>query len=170
LQCVAVRCSVLQCVAVHCSAWQCPRTEELRLTMFGSPDQTGFPLVQVSDRHSRVLVWKLEFFCGDSRENLFEMYGDTRELFFRDTGSCNVFKSDLLRSWVAVRCSVLQCVARGCIWLSGVAGCWRGFEVVLLMCSLDIEGSFRALLGSFAKETYNFKEPTRSCPQGAFYV
>ena len=55
LQWVVVRCSVLQCVAVHCSALQCPLTEEIRLTIFGCPDQTGFPLVQVSDGDSRVL-------------------------------------------------------------------------------------------------------------------
>jgi len=78
VQCVAVWCSVLQCVAVCCRVVQCVAviisvmrkrdviffrkeitssllTEEIRIEIFGSPDPTGFPLVQVSDGDSHIL-------------------------------------------------------------------------------------------------------------------
>ena len=68
LQCVAVCCSALRCVAVIVSVVRkrdvmffrkeitsSPLTEEIRIEMFGSPDPTGFPLVQVSDGDSHLL-------------------------------------------------------------------------------------------------------------------
>ena len=70
------------------------------MKLFGSPDWPVFPATLLSDRDSRLRVEFLlktdsgypnvylreklfEFFGRDSRENLFESYGDSHENFLK---------------------------------------------------------------------------------------
>ena len=45
----------------ECKRLSSPRTEEIRLKIFGSPDWTVFPSTLLSDRDSHLLPWKLRF-------------------------------------------------------------------------------------------------------------
>jgi len=57
-----------------------PRTEEIRLKMFTSPDRTGFLL---DDGDSRLVRQNLFWNFEDSCENLFVIYGDCCETLLR---------------------------------------------------------------------------------------
>jgi len=56
-----------------------PLTEEIRLKKFGSPDLDGFPVHSFEWRGLRLLKWKPAWNFGDSRENVFDTYGECRE-------------------------------------------------------------------------------------------
>jgi len=53
--------------------------EEIRLEMFGSPDLSGFPGHSFEWRRLRLLMWKSVWKCGDSREIVFDVYGNSYE-------------------------------------------------------------------------------------------
>jgi len=57
-------------------------TQEIKFKIFGSPDYMFFLYNQLSDGDSRLLAWKLIWYFGESRENLFESYEDSRENSF----------------------------------------------------------------------------------------
>jgi len=56
-----------------------PLTEEITSKILASPDWTVFLSTLLSDGDSRLLPWKLVWKFGDSRQILFESYGDSRE-------------------------------------------------------------------------------------------
>jgi len=57
-----------------------PLSEETRLKIFGSPDLCGFSGHSFEWWGLRVLTWKPVCNFGVSRENVFDMYGDSREI------------------------------------------------------------------------------------------
>ena len=74
-------CAMPKIECVGCYAWhvsETPLTEEIRLQIFGFQDLTIFSLHFWSDRDS---VYTRENLCkfGDSREIVFDMYGDSGE-------------------------------------------------------------------------------------------
>jgi len=56
-----------------------PLTEKIRLEIFESPDFPGFPGNSFEWRELSLLRWKLFWKFGDSRKNVFNMHGDSRE-------------------------------------------------------------------------------------------
>jgi len=70
-------------------------SEEIRHKIIGCRDLSGFPIDLLSDRDS-VYTWKPVWKFGDSRENVSDMYGDSRENLLKYFVSHNYFKSDLL--------------------------------------------------------------------------
>jgi len=65
---------------------------EIRLQIVGSPDWTLFLFSQLNVGESRLLPWKHWNF-GDSPENLFEIYGDSRCVW--NFGSRTYFRADV---------------------------------------------------------------------------
>jgi len=63
--------------------WTSPLTEEISLTIFGSPDLPKFRVDLLTDGdsiHSRQNLFEIVGTpVGDSREKMFDMYGDSRE-------------------------------------------------------------------------------------------
>ena len=60
---------------------------------------TSFPDKSIDGRGLHLLTWKLVQFLGDSRENVFDVYGTYRENFVRIFRSRNRLKSNLLCPW-----------------------------------------------------------------------
>ena len=56
-----------------------PLTDEIRLQIFGSPDHYRNPVGSFECRGLRLLNWKYVGNFGDSRDNVFDMDGDSRE-------------------------------------------------------------------------------------------
>jgi len=54
-----------------------PLTEKIRLKIVGSPDYTVFPLFLLIDEDFRLLLRTRVWNFGNSRENVFEIYGDS---------------------------------------------------------------------------------------------
>ena len=59
--------------------WPVPLTEEIILTICGSPDHYRNPVRSFECRWLTLLTWKFVGNFGDSRDNVFDMYGDSRE-------------------------------------------------------------------------------------------
>jgi len=96
---------------------QVPLTEEIRLKIFGSPDCPNFPSTLLSDRDFCLLPWKSFWNLGDSRQNLFESYGELRWLVW-NFGSRKYFQSDLLRPWwLVIYIVFVTChIASSCVY------------------------------------------------------
>jgi len=54
-------------------------TEEIRLQIFGSPDHYRNLVRSFEYQGLRLLTWRFVGNFGDSRDNVFDMYGDSRE-------------------------------------------------------------------------------------------
>jgi len=80
--------------ASHCHD---PLTEEIRLQIFGSPDCRVFPPTLLSFDFRENMLWNF----GDSRENLFESYGNPVH-FVWNFDSSKYCKSDLPHLWTGM--------------------------------------------------------------------
>jgi len=101
-----------------------------------SPDRWVFLIDVSSDRD--FTWWKLGWNFGNSRDNVFDMYWDSREKLCGNFGSLDYCKTDLLRSWRRWVTTVprdcgwrqcrdgLSCVSHDSIWQD-----WMGHSTLL---------------------------------------
>ena len=87
---------VLLCVAVCIAVCS---MQEIKLEIFGSQDLSVFLVVLLGDALFTHLKIRLK--SRDSRENMFNMYGDSSKNFLDILPVVINSKSDLLRPWVA---------------------------------------------------------------------
>ena len=152
--CVAVCCSVLQCVSVCCSVLQCVETPAvsgvalccsvLQCSAVCAVDCSGLQWVAV---------------CCSGLQCVLQCVAVCSSMFRMRSWSLS-----LSIVWVSLVCAYVQCV--GVLSVYGVAMISRLLKHIGLFCRIHY-----LLWGSFAKETYHFKEPThRSNPIGVLSV
>jgi len=133
-----VECSMLQCVAVCCSVFetcQVPQNGGDHTSHFRISKSTRFLGRSFEWRGLYLVLWKLVWNLGDSRENVFDMYGDSRGNFLEILVLIIIWSLISSVRGNAVCCGVLRCVAVCCNVMQCVAVCCGVLRCVAVWCS-----------------------------------
>jgi len=137
-----------------------PLTAETTLKIFGSPDLSSIPGQTFEWRRLCLLMWNPVWNCGDSREIMFDMYGDSRENMLEISAVVSILSPissvrDMSQYygvwWMSRVTDMCVYMNESCLWYSirpkmkkSHSGCPRTAWCVVNMCHKNgMSGSIR---------------------------